>query len=217
MNAKDIIAQIDTLLTEFERAKNTSPYDDLSGGLPENEMVAIYTRMRATIERLTPKGSSYLREACQIKSYSGRMIISYAGILQAIKADYNAGYLQKVEDLIQADVFENFLEMADELLLKKYKDSAAVVAGATLEEHIRKLANNAGIPILDLKQKKRKFDEMSIDLVKAGVFSESQRKIISGWYAVRSEAAHGNYANVINTDVKNMIQGIREFMVRITA
>ncbi len=217
MNSNTIISQIDVLLAEFERARRATRYDDLSGGLSENELIAIHTRMRAAIERLAPGGSSYQREAQAPKVSHGRTVVHLAGILQALKADYAAGYLHSVESLIQADVFENFLEMADELLTKKYKDAAAVVAGSTLEEHIRKIANSASVPILDTKSKKRKFNDISIDLVKAAVFSESQRKILVGWYSIRSEAAHGNYANVIESDVTHMIQGIREFMIRIPA
>ncbi len=217
MNSKDIVNQIDILIAEFVRAKNATRYDDLSGGLPDNELINIHTRMRAAIERLAPRGSSYLKDSAEVKGFHGSKVIKYVGILQALKADYEAGYLHRVEDLIQADVYENFLEMAEELLNKKYKDPAAVVAGSTLEEHVRKLAGNAAIPLLDIKLKKRKFDELSIELVKSGIFPESQRKILVGWYSIRNEAAHGNYVNVIDTDVKYMIQGIREFMVRVPA
>lgn len=45
MDVKNIITQIDALLSEFDRAKSASRYDDLSGGLPTNEMISIYTRM----------------------------------------------------------------------------------------------------------------------------------------------------------------------------
>lgn len=217
MDVTNIISQIDTLLSEFNRARDASPHNDLSGGLQEQEMIAISTRMKAAIERLAPKDSSYLADARSVGGYTGKMIIAYTGILQAMRDDYSAGYLKRVESLIQAGVFDNFLEMADELLSKKYKNPAAVVAGSTLEEHVRKLAASAGVRIVDSRLKKRKFDELAIDLVKSSVFSEPQRKIIVGWYSIRNEAAHGNYANVTETDVKLMIQGIREFIVRVPA
>jgi hypothetical protein len=220
MGSKDIISQIDVLLNEFNRAKAASPYDDLSGGLSMDEHVAIYTRMRAGIERLAPTGSSYfnsLIEVNNIKCNACIKIIHCAGILQAMKADYSAGYLQKIEGLIQANMFENFLEMADELLAKKYKEPAAVVAGCALEEHIRKLAHNSSITVLDAKSKRRQFNLLTVDLVKSGLFSETQRKILAGWYGIRSSAAHGDYDNVIKEDVEHMIQGIREFMIRFTA
>jgi hypothetical protein len=38
------------------------------------------------------------------------------GILGALRADYEAGYLSTVEELIHADVFGDFLDMARYLL-----------------------------------------------------------------------------------------------------
>ena len=44
-------------------------------------------------------------------------------------------------------LFADFLEMASELQRKGFKDAAAVIAGSTLEEHLRKLATKAQLPI----------------------------------------------------------------------
>jgi hypothetical protein len=35
------------------------------------------------------------------------------GLLRALRADYAAGYLRKISELIHADLFSDFLEMAD--------------------------------------------------------------------------------------------------------
>lgn len=215
MNSKQVVAQIDTLLDEFDRARRASSHDDLSGGLPKNELMAIRTRLNAGIRRLAPSGSSYIEDLKTVTGHDGSMIVGYAGILEAMKMDYQAGYLQRVEELVHAQVFDDFLEMANELLTKGYKDPAAVVSGSVLEEHIRKLANNAGVALLDTNAKPRKFDQLIIDLVKTGAFSEPQRKILTGWYAQRNEAAHGNYQNVVADEVRRMIEGIRDFMVRV--
>lgn len=168
MNSKQVVAQIDTLLDEFDRARRASSHDDLSGGLPKNELMAIRTRLNAGIRRLAPSGSSYIEDLKTVTGHDGSMIVGYAGILEAMKMDYQAGYLQRVEELVHAQVFDDFLEMANELLTKGYKDPAAVVSGSVLEEHIRKLANNAGVALLDTNAKPRKFDQLIIDLVKTG-------------------------------------------------
>jgi hypothetical protein len=46
------------------------------------------------------------------------------------------------------------------------------------------------------------------------VFAEAQRKIVSGWYGQRTEAAHGRHANVVQEEVGRMIEGIRDFTIR---
>jgi hypothetical protein len=53
--------------------------------------------------------------------------------------------------------------------------------------------------------------------VKANVFAEPRRKILSGWYALCNEAAYGHYENVERGEVARMIDGIRDFIVRYLA
>lgn len=217
MNTLQIITQIDTLLGEVERARRASQYDDLSGGLSADDLMKVRVRLMAGIERLAPEGSSYLTAARTVKGHNGHIVLELGGILGALRSDFQDGYIHTIEELVHGVVFDDFLEMASELLAKGYKDSAAVIAGTVLEEHIRKLAIRNGISILDAKNKPKSFDTLAIELVKAQQFSEPQRKILVGWYGQRNEAAHGHYANVIESEVGRMIEGIRDFMVRFPA
>jgi hypothetical protein len=61
------------------------------------------------------------------------------GVLRALRADYEAGRLQSFQELVHADLFSDFLEMAEYFLQEGYKDPAAVIAGGVLEQHLRKL------------------------------------------------------------------------------
>jgi hypothetical protein len=97
----------------------------------------------ATIDRLAPSNSQYRENAkASLKNlgaaHAGNIPV-LAGILKALRADYAAGYLQRVEQLVQADLFADFLEMAEHLLDQGYKDPSAVLAGGVLEEQLRKL------------------------------------------------------------------------------
>ena len=47
--------------------------------------------------------------------------------------------------LAHAEVFADFLEMAQHLLDVGYKDAAAVIAGSALEAHLRQLAVKTGV------------------------------------------------------------------------
>jgi hypothetical protein len=217
MQTKQVVDQIESLLKELDRARAASPHDDLSGGLPDDELMKIKIRFMACIERLAPKGSAYSESAKILKGWNGYMVVELGGILGALKSDFEAGYIQTIEELVHGIVFDDFLEMASELLKKGYKDPAAVVAGSVLEEHIRKLAIRNNMTVLESTGKNKKFDTLTIELVKIQQISEPQRKIIAGWYGQRSEAAHGNYSNVVENEVSRMIEGIRDFMVRFPA
>ena len=65
----------------------------------------------------------------------------YKGILAAAKEDYIGGLLDDQKTLVCAEVFTDFLQQADYLLREGYKDPAAVIAGAVLEDGLRRLCD----------------------------------------------------------------------------
>jgi hypothetical protein len=218
MRTEEITAQIDVLLAEVERARRASPYDDLSGGLGDDGLMGVYTRLRAGIDRLSPPGSRYAKEADAIaedRGLAGKAVLGFGGVLRAMKADFEAGYTQSFKELVHSAVFEDFLEMATELLSKGYENPAAVVAGSVLEEHVRSLAAVAGVG--HPGRSRISVDTMLIELVKRSQISESQRKLAVAWYGLRNEAAHGHFQNVAPEDVGRMIDGVRDFMLRYPA
>ena len=106
----------------------------LKDNQPEDEVGEAVSLLFAAIERLAPPGSTYVKNA---KAYErilggnlGVAVAPLAGILRALRTDYDAGNLQSVIELIHADVFADFLDMADYLLQQGYKDAAAVVIGS---------------------------------------------------------------------------------------
>ena len=113
--AKAIVAQIDEI---FGKTDLRSPhrYNDVSD-LPVNEITAAVSLLFAAIERLAPPGSSYVRNAKRYEEcLAGNIGVALGplrGILQAIKADYQAGYLQSVVELVHADVFADFRNFND--------------------------------------------------------------------------------------------------------
>jgi hypothetical protein len=68
------------------------------------------------------------------------------GIFNAAREDYEGGYLFNVRGLVQAEVFDDALEQATELLRAGYKDPACVVAGVSLETAVKELCTRQGIP-----------------------------------------------------------------------
>src|SRR4051794_19965214 len=52
------------------------------------------------------------------------------GILKAIKNEIDNGWLVTMKGIVSAEIFTDFLEMAEHLLKEKYKDAAAVIIGS---------------------------------------------------------------------------------------
>ena len=92
------------------------------------------------------------------------------GVVVSLRADIEAGYTQSLVELIHADVFADYLAMAAELQKNRYKDAAAVLAGSTLEEHLRKLAAKRRVSIGGRNETPAKASRINDELKSASVY-----------------------------------------------
>lgn len=170
----------------------------------------------AVVERLTATDSLYRR---QVKRALDRKDVGSAyypiqllGILRALRSDIEAGYLTTFEEEVHADLFSDFLAMADSLVADRLRLPAAVVAGAALESHLRALAVRAGVRT-DARGKPKRAGALNEDLAKNGTYRKAEQKQVLAWQDLRNSAAHGDDAFSAE-EVRLMIQGIRDFIAR---
>ncbi len=126
-------------------------------------------------------------------------------ILLAAKEDYEGGYLNTIRNLIRAEVFDNELEQAEELLEAGYHTASAVVAGVVLETTLRQMCE-------DNQLGAGKLDKMNADLAKVGVINKLLQKQITAWADIRNSAAHGKTDEFGKDDVSAMIRDVRRFV-----
>jgi len=139
-------------------------------------------------------------------------------ILKAASKEIEDGWLATVNELISAELFSDFLEMADYLLVQKYKDPAAVIIGSVLEEHLRKLCQKNGIETELEKDRKKEFkkaDRLNSDLYAKTVYNKLDNKSITTWLDLRNKAAHGQYVEYNFDQVTFMYEGVLEFITRV--
>ncbi len=215
----EALRQIDTQLEFHRAARARSKYDDLSD-LGHCETNLILTRLAATIDRLAPEGTRYRKNSLaalqrygETNSYNIPILV---GILRALRADYEAEFLVTVEELIHADIFTDFLDMADYLLAEGYKDAAAVIAGGVLEEHLRKLCARNHISTTELGRPK-KADAMNNELARVGAISKLDQKNVTAWLDLRNNAAHAKYSEYMPRQVELLLSSIRDFVTRAPA
>ena len=122
--------------------------------------------------------------------------------------------LANLNELVHANIFNDFLEMADYLQKEGYKDSAAVLAGGTLEEHLRKLCQKNDIKIMKDNSYHRKAESLNADLAGANVYSKLNQKSITALLDLRNKAAHGKYDEYTKDQVALMVQSILDFISR---
>lgn len=135
------------------------------------------------------------------------------GILKAAREDFANGYTWTLKERVHADLFDDYLEMAESLVKDGYKDASAVIAGSTLEEHLRSLSRKNQIATDDSGKPKRAAT-LNIVLYEQSVYNNVERGQVEAWLAIRNDAAHGKYANYTKEQVEQLINGIRGFFVR---
>jgi len=211
--------QLDELLKEFTELRKRSQYDDLSD-LRDSDIVRFNTRARAAIHRLAGKPSVYVDQCEDILTkggYPGGLARQLVGVVDSLRVDISLGYLDSQRELIHGELFGDFLEMAQHLLDEGYKDAAAVIAGSSLEAHLRQLCQKSAIPTevkSDARVAPKKADRLNSDLAAAEIYSKLDQKNVTAWLDLRNKAAHGLYDQYASAQVALLISGNRDFLTR---
>jgi hypothetical protein len=211
--------QLAKVVTEYESALGRSTHNDASDVLTNTDVRDLQTRCLAAIERAAGRRSVYFERANAVekeRSHVWNYLSAQIGIAKSLLSDIRDGYLQSLEELVHADVFANFLEMADHLAKAGYKDAAAVIGGSTLESHLRELCAKHSVTT-DVGGNPKKADVMNADLVKTGAYTKLDQKNVTAWLGLRNDAAHGKYEEYDKGQVALLLGGIRDFVGRTPA
>ena len=214
-----MIIQLNKIIEEYQSLKSRSQYDDLSD-LPDNEIIRLTTRSRAAIERISGKNSAYYRQSEEIIAnggYPGYVCTQIIGVVDSLKVDVESDFLKSYEELIHGELFSDFIDMARHLSSEGYKDPAAVIAGSTLESHLKNLCIKFSIETTfekDGKNISKKADQLNSELVKESAYSKLDQKNITAWLDLRNKAAHGHYSEYTKEQVDLLIESISDFIAR---
>lgn len=161
---------------EAIEAKKSSDYGDgwERISVDGRELLNWQTKVRHLLEMVCGKDSQHLSlflESSETGMYTSSydILVKQDAVLLAAKDDYEGGYLNKMRNLIQAEVFDTELEQATGLLVSGYLSPASVIAGVVLETGLRQMCIDNGVEI-------GKLDKMNADLAKAGIISKLVQK-----------------------------------------
>lgn len=130
------------------------------------------------------------------------------GILQALREDIEGGYLKRIETLLSADIFDDFIEMAEYLLSQGYKDPTASLVGAVLENGLRRICLSCSITL----SAKEDISSLNKKLADAGIYNRLTQKKVQVWNDIRNNADHGKFSEYKADDVNEMLKGVRDFL-----
>lgn len=215
-----LIARVEELIEMGESVVATAHGDGHGASwVDTGPMQGFRSATLSFIERVYGASHSHYKEFSKGASGSSASSAKIGvSITQAIRDEIAGDWFISIRGLVTAEVFADFLEMADHLLETGYKDPAAVMGGSVLEEHLRQLCLTNGIDpdvLVDDVPKPKKADRLNADLAKEEVYSKLDQKTITAWLGLRNDAAHGQYDRYTVDQVSNMLSGITEFMARV--
>lgn len=130
------------------------------------------------------------------------------GIVEAAQHDFEAGLLFDLKSLIVAELAGDFIEQAETLLAAGCHVPAASLAGAVLEDTLRKMCQKRSMPLPD----RTSINRLNVDLAKAGAYLGLTQKQITTHAEVRNHADHGHYDKFTHGDVEDMVKWLRRLV-----
>ncbi|MCI0405061.1 MAG: hypothetical protein L0Y74_08860 [candidate division Zixibacteria bacterium] len=139
---------------------------------------------------------------------------SLIGVLKAAKREISAGFSVPLEAQIASEVYKGFLDQAEDYFKSKDYGSAAILAGAALEQGLKKIAKLKKVTLTG-----KKSVLIAHDLVKAMVITELEKKKIEQWNEIHNKAEHepGVFKRMLKTnknDIEQVTQEVKTFLKR---
>lgn len=168
------------------------------------------TQVQSFFERVGRASERYSRKFDECV-YNFKFVSTALAILEGLREDLEDGLLERVEELVAADVFDDLLEQAEYLHSQGFKVPAAALAGAVLERNLRSRCVARGIKV----EKRDGIGALNQKLRSAQPepeYTATAGNKISLWGGIRNDADHGHDDNLKDDDVADMLRGIRDFI-----
>jgi hypothetical protein len=204
--AEVLVAKGDDVLSTYKRnPPNVIGFPTLDAGA--------FTEWRvqtlAFLIRILRKDHAYVKNfEAVVEAGHPSHVKSGQGILRALAEDLGGGYLVNVQTLVAGEVFSDLAELAQHLLESGYKDPAASLAGAVLEDGLRRIAANNGVKL----KSREDLSSLNTKCADGQIYSRLVQKKVILWMGVRNHADHGEFGEYTEQDVREMIDGVTGFL-----
>jgi hypothetical protein len=176
------------------------------GTLPGDKYFELRVSSINLLTRLASEDSVYVQELKGMKPNA----FSMKGVLEAARNDYLQGFMADQKLLISAEVFSDLLVQAEVLLDHDYKDAAAVLIRAVLEDGLRRLcqANNVAV------EKRDTINQLNEKLYKRNTYTLLQQKEITAKAEIGNNAAHARFDQYTKADVAAFLDFVLRFLAQ---
>jgi len=136
-----------------------------------------------------------------------RFVKKMYGLLNSALEDWKAGFLRKIEYIVAAETFDDFLDHAALYHKGNKKIESSVLASAVLEDTLKKIAKKN-----EVNPKGLSIEHLIDELIKKDVFTPVKGKRIKGFASVRNHALHAEWDEFDIQDVGELIKGLKDLI-----
>ncbi len=179
----------------------------------------IKTQLFSLMNFISPHSAHLHKLREEINGWNSNAAGYLTGYVRALKTDYEAGMFESLSDMIEANVVADYMGQAERLLSEGVSGRydyvlAAILAGAVLEDALRRLCQRQNPPISITKPNgvSKSLGTYIDDLKTSGLYNELKAKQLRAWADIRNAAAHWELTEFERQDVETMLQGIQNFL-----
>ncbi|HXA15669.1 MAG TPA: DUF4145 domain-containing protein [Thermoanaerobaculia bacterium] len=130
------------------------------------------------------------------------------GIFRAAKADYDGGYVFKLEARVSGEIFGDLVLLAKEALANQNIPAAAVLAAAALEDALKRYALLSGVDVSD-----KPMQQVVAALKSKGLVAGAQKTLLDTMPKIRDFAMHANWDKLTAADASSVIGFVEAFLI----
>lgn len=220
---KEIIEKKFTeLLATGQKLTNSIPCDEYGspGHWVDEKRIAEYhqwlTSVANLVKLIAPANSIFMAECNRLMNderfkigIPARVVQQMYGVLNSALEEWKAGLLRKIEYIVVAETFDDFLDHATQFHKGNKKIESSVLASVVLEDTVKKIAKRN-----DIDPKGLSLEILINELIKKDVFTPVKAKRIKGFASVRNHSLHAEWEKFDIQDVGELIKGTRELIVQ---
>ena len=173
-----------------------------------------FNQLLESFENLQIKKEGGLKQYADTAKYKIRL-----AILKSALEQLKLSHLQSLKSIISAEHLGSLFDQGRELFEKKHTNVAAILCRIVIEFKLRDLcqSHNITTSIKDkTPSKHRSASDLNIDLKKNNVYPQHMERKIQSYLDIGNDAAHGNFQNYKDEDIKGMINFIEDVLLNIT-
>ena len=138
-----------------------------------------------------------------------RQIQLCLGVLRSIKTEIELGLIGSLEKQYKGEVFGDLIKMAKESMDNDFKDVAAVLGCAALEDSLKKIAVINGLDVED-----KGMSEVINALKSIQILQGASASITTSYVKLRNKVFHAEFDKFEKEDVKSLIAFTEEFILK---